>query len=298
MSFKLGKKKTRLPIRPTATRIVNELMQDVLVPSEFSRRTRNLELTCKAEEFRNILCFYFVILIDAISEEDNPGLKRLFATLAYISRMYYTNDDEYNEVSPTKRVKIIKQFMEKFVKIYGESYCTYNFHQFIHYEKYRQKGPFPDTSAIPFEGAFAETQKLYRSGTRSVEKQILTGQYTRHQNTHSCKKSLRVEPEGRKTKKVDDSWLYKFENHRYSFFLVRQREEDNVWVSEVDVETAIISGNDPLLQWGKIGVKKFWYAKTETKKENLHTFTGKAIVVATRCDKFIMSVSNNILHEK
>ena len=79
----------------TSTAQFNKLISSVKVPSEFSRRIRDLDFAVyKGEEFRNLILFLFPVVLECLEQEVKE--KRVWLLLAYIIRGTIIPEDEYS----------------------------------------------------------------------------------------------------------------------------------------------------------------------------------------------------------
>ena len=71
LTFAVGEKRpTKINRRLTPPSKYNELMKEIKCPKEFSRRSRCLDLSVmKGQELRNIILFYFPLIIASIDTE-------------------------------------------------------------------------------------------------------------------------------------------------------------------------------------------------------------------------------------
>jgi len=74
---------------------LNEKVWATRLPSDFSRRSRDVIPTYTAEEWRMLGIVLFPLVVEAISSEDK---KEIFLLLAYIMRAYISDDDTYKRL--------------------------------------------------------------------------------------------------------------------------------------------------------------------------------------------------------
>lgn len=99
-----------------SVKVVNSLLSRIKVPSEFSRRTRDLNFgNYKAEEYRNLIVFYF----EAIWHQMKPGSKedRFMTSYVYLSRLLLLPDDEAEQDKVLKRARTVAKESYKMFQV-------------------------------------------------------------------------------------------------------------------------------------------------------------------------------------
>ena len=137
------------------------------MPREFSRRCRTLDFSVlKAQEMRNIILFFYPIILQSIPNELNERkLWLLFSYCIRASVSTYFNEKEINNY--------MTQFYTLFEQTYGPQNCTYTVHVVCsHLAKIRNNKPLTCTSAFPFESFYSELRNSFVPGTISPLKQI------------------------------------------------------------------------------------------------------------------------------
>ena len=122
----------------------------IKVPRCFSRRTRSLDrANMKAEEWRNMIIFYFPALIKVLREV-NLEHKVLFYFVV-LFRMILLPTEEFKV--PNRTIDIWKRaFYKSYQRAMGEANCVFNVHIFgAHADQFRSKGPATETSCFYFE---------------------------------------------------------------------------------------------------------------------------------------------------
>ena len=203
---------------------LNNLLRWVKVPSEFSRRTRDLEKGYKAEELRNIGLLFFPLIFDT---QVDPLSQKVWAHFSYLMRLYYTTNEEFLNTTCSYRQDVAVKFINLYLKAFGKGAATYMMHLMLHLETIRKAGPFQKISAIPFESNFAVLRRSFCLGTLSIPKQILSSMYIRMNRVHACTKHLKLTTKS--TIKTDDRYLYSFDQTSkcYSFCKIKQKYDDN-----------------------------------------------------------------------
>ena len=201
--------------------------------------------------------------------------------------------------SVSSTIKLIRDVKQKYAKVFGEKFITYNFHHMLHLEKMRDHGPFGDISSIPFEAFFSTVTRSYRRGTPNIPLQAMQFVYTRLLRPHACRRSVSVKD--KVTSRSNDSLIYQFfpasKTHR--FYEVQEVLPDNqLRCFELQAfAEASVGGN--VREWHKVGVYTLAYSMPSNEITiPLEEVTGKAIMVQTNTlGKFIMTISPSILRE-
>ena len=177
LTFNVGESRKRITKRKLSNpEDFNKIMNEVKVPSEFSRRGRSMDFkVMKGEEFRNIVIYFFPIIVSCILGTTNDIIRerRIWLTFSYLIRAYVLPQNEYINVSQRVLQQCIQQFMKLFEDVYGSSNCSYNIHMMCHLQQVRRRGPLTETSTFKTESYYSEMRRSYQAGTMSTGKQIL-----------------------------------------------------------------------------------------------------------------------------
>ena len=117
--------KTYGEIRKASPGPITACIREMKVPSEFSRCTRSVSETLKAEELRNLSLFYFPAILDNLPDHH---VQTVWAYTAFVMRLYYSSDEEFDNIPKRDRNGFVKSLLSKFVSVFGERATTYNFH--------------------------------------------------------------------------------------------------------------------------------------------------------------------------
>ncbi len=296
------KKLLAATVLPARAGPVNACIKATKMPREFSRRSRPLQDGLKSEEFRNICLFLFPSVLDAVTDSKS---KKVFAYMAYVGRLYYNSQEEFENHDSERRRVVRVRFLELIQEAFGRDIMGYNFHLLTHLEMLRAHGPLPETSAIPFEGSYSPLRKAFAPGTAGIPAQIMRGLLLRLCKGHSCVKGLRVAPQSDSTRKRDDSLLYRYHatSSSYSFYRVVRVEANGDHVAHHVITDKTTFGvpqhPDHTLTWDKVGAYRFVsLSPLEPIAAPLSSFTGKAILVQVRSGKYILSIPSAVLREQ
>ena len=296
LTFNVGENRERVTKRKLSdASTYNRLIILVQVPREFNRRFRNLDFgVLKAQEFRNIILFFYPIVLSCIPDEFTKE-KKTWLQLTYIMRACILPNEEFEQI-PDHVIKTIStSFYKNFESLYGKKICSYSIHMIgNHILDIKGEEPLTSKSAFKYEDFYAEVRNLFQPGTIAPSKQILKDCYMkRYLENHNCEKSIFYDIE--KSGKENNSLVYIFdENKKYNFYNIIEKIDDNNFLC--NAQGRFIYKSDVLkdVDWEKVGVFKIGPYSNETftiKRKQIH---GKVLKV----DQFFITCPNNVLREK
>ena len=162
LCFNVGEKRPRLVKRKLSSPAkFNSAMSSVKVPHEFSRRGRNLDFSVlKAQEFRNIILFFFPFVISCFELEDKEI--SLWLYLAFAIRACVLPENEFQNVQKTHVKKVMQKFYILYEKLFGATNCSYNTHVLCsHLLDMRKTGSLTATSCFGFENFYSELRNSF-----------------------------------------------------------------------------------------------------------------------------------------
>lgn len=165
----------------------NVLMLTLKVPRESSRRARSLDFAVmKAQEFRNISIFFFIIILDCIEESAKD--RKLWLLYAFVIRACILPSKEFQQINLGDINMYCRQLYKLYEAPYGPHNGTYNTHVvFSHLLDMREQGPLTQTSAYSFENFYGEIRNSFVPGTISPLKQIMKKVFLKRKLiSHSC----------------------------------------------------------------------------------------------------------------
>ena len=293
LTFNVGEARQRNTTRKLSLASkFNDLMSGVKVFRESSRRVRTLDFAVmKAQEFRNIVLFFFIIVIDCI--EETAKERRLWLLLAYMIRMCVLPNEEYQTIDPDVLQYCSSHFYKLYEHLFHARNCSYNTHVVAsHIKSIRVHGPLTLTSAFGFESFYGEMRHAFVPGTLSPLKQILeTILLKRTISSHCCKPSIYYSPKD--TALESNSYVYTFHNQEYNFFKILSMENMNLECAKIGKYEANFP-ETPTLNWAKIGVFKAGGISDEIVTLSKEQLGGKVIKVK---DMFL-TCPINVLEEK
>lgn len=293
LTFNVGLVRSRITKRKlSSTKLFNELMSQTKSLYEFSRRSRDLDFSVyKAEEFLNLVLFYFPHVITCIEEDAKE--RELWLYLAFMIRACVIPDSEYFNLSSAHIVNSCNKFYKLYEKLFGATNCTYSTHVLCsHLLQIRQLGPLTETSAFKFESFYGEIRNSYVPGTPSTLKQIFENIILKRTlANHACEKSIYLS--NYDTALQCNSLVYTYENDNYKMFKVIDEDGDNVLCNQQG--TFVCEFNEtPELCWSSVGVFKKGAASKELLKVPHKSIAGKVLKVG----EFLITCPENVLKEK
>ena len=294
LTFNVGESRQRNTTRKLSLASdFNKLMAEILVVREFSRRARCLDFAVmKGQEFRNIILFFFVLVIQCIPPQYKKE-RRLWLLLAYMIRMCILPNNEYQNLDP----EVVKYCGSHFYKLYEHLFharnCTYNTHVVSsHMPEMRVHGPLTLTSAFGFESFYGELRHSFTPGTRSPLKQVFEKILMKRSIApHSCKQPIHYSPKD--TPMESNSLIYTFHDKKYNFFKIISMDDENMECLKVGkYETSF--PETPTLDWAAVGVFKAGGISDNIVTVCKENIAGKVIKVQ---DLFI-TCPINVLEEK
>lgn len=136
------------------------------IPKEFARRPREIEdfAQWKATELRQFLLYTGPVIL---KKELNSNMFFNFLTLHVAVRILCQKSTiEYIKYAD----KLLKHFVECFIKIYGPEFASHNIHGLLHItDCVKQFGPLDTFSAFPFENFMKELKSILRKSEKPLE---------------------------------------------------------------------------------------------------------------------------------
>ena len=236
LTFNVGEKRYRVTKRKRSNPdLYNEKIKLVDSPREFSRRCRYLDFSVfKAQDYRNLLLFFFPIVIECI-EIEFVKERKLWLSLVFIIRACILPNNEYENVQQRTIYAACELFYNLYEEVYGAKNCTYSIHIVgSHILKIRGNCPLTEKSAFMFESYFSEMKNLFQPGTQAPLKQILKNTIMKRQiEYHTCEKTIFYAPEKKKGQRVEsfqnkenNHTIYTYENNCHNFHNIVEVNND------------------------------------------------------------------------
>ena len=294
LSFSVGDSRKRITKRKLShPSHFNEIMRQTKVPAEFSRRGRSLDLhVMKGEEFRNVILFFFFIILDCIQSSNGFSERQLWLIFAFQIRSYVLPDCEYVKISQSELKFCLNRFCTLFEELFGQSNSSYNIHMMSHLNLVRERGPLTETSTFKNEGYYGEMRRSYAAGTASTGKQILQNAFIKRQLPHHrCQKKILFSDQD--TPKSSNSIIYIYSNAAYTFYKIKKILPSDSFLCTILGKRKYSPPETPKLNWSSVGVfRKAGLSDLDEiiYRKDIH---GKGIVV----QNMILTGPNNILRE-
>ena len=296
LTFNVGKNRIRVTKRRLSSpTLYNNLMRDVKVPREFSRRARQLDLSVlKAQEFRNILLFFFPIVLQCI--ETDALERNLWLFLVFMIRSCILPDDEYSLVDQNDILECSKSFYELFQQLFGVRNCSYSVHIIAsHLLNMRFSGPLTETSAFIFENFYGELRHSFVPGTKSPLKQMMQQILLKRSLTfHCCQNSIYLS--AKDTALESNSIVYIFHNGRHKMYKIISIDKD-----DKNHLNCVTFGCHPMyfteitgVSWSSIGIYKQGEIGIDPIDIRRKNVSGKVIQISD----LLITCPINILREK
>ena len=305
LCFKVGENRERVTKRKLSDpKLFNVQMETIQLPRESSRRCRNLDVgVMKASEYRNIILFFYPIVINCI-EETAEDERRVWLHLAFIIRACVIPNDEFRNVDQ----KLIESGSQKlyslFEKLYGPINCSYSIHVVLsHLLKIRGNNPLTFKSAFKFESFYGEMRHLFKPSTISPLKQILQNCYVKRMlEPHHCEKTLYLAPKkepkpGVKFNpgKESNHLVYVFNNNqKYEIYSIVKQIDQDTFKCNTQGKFKATFPLTPEYDWSKVGCFKIGPLSEEPVIIKRSQISGKVITV----DKYLITCPTNVLLEQ
>ena len=232
LCFKVGENRERITKRKLSNpTLFNEQIQSIQVARECSRRCRNLDVgVMKASEYRNILLFFFPIVINCI-EETAEEERELWLHLVFMIRSCVLPNNEFRNINSALIESACKNFYNLFEKLYGPTNCSYSIHVVpSHLLQIRGQMPLTYKSAFKFESFYGEMRHLFKPGTVSPLKQILQNCYAKRiLEHHVCEKTLYLAPQKKQKEgvklnpgKENNHLVYVYNENKYEMYSIKK----------------------------------------------------------------------------
>ena len=293
LTFSVGINRPRVTNRKlTPPSDFNALIANIKGPCEFSRRVRDLDFSVwKGQEFRNLVLFYFPVVLDCLPEKAKE--RRLWLLLAFMMRACVIPTPEFQQTNINDILYCSDQYYKLYEKLFGVLNCTYNTHiVFSHIMEIRTHGPLTLTSAFGFEQFYGEIRNSFTPGTVSTLKQIMEKVYLRRSlGQHTCKPKIVFKLNDTSLECNNLIYTFRFgEYHLYKIVHISETE-----FNCVKIKTANISFTGAAnLPWKKVGVFKLDSVTDEVVKIKPNVVAGKVVKV----NNVLLTCPINILDEK
>ena len=288
-----GEKKKRITKRKlSSTANFNRLMICTKVPREFSRRARKLDFAVfKGQEFRNLILFFFPLVLECIEPEAKEI--DLWLHLSYLFRASCISSEEFRNINLDVIHESCQIFYKTFEQLFGEQNCPYNLHVFItHLMEIRTHGPLTKTSAFKFESFYGEIRRSFVPGTSSPLKQIMKNIFLkRNLCKHHCENEIFIS--NYDTPLESNSIIYTYVRKKYKVYKISEIENNIITCHKIGQYPAIFK-QTPNIDWSTVGVFRKGGISSEVTQLSTSDICGKVLNVG----KYLITCPLNVLREK
>ena len=270
----------------------NTQMRGIKVPREFSRRSRSLDYSVmKGQEFRNIILFFFPIVLNCF--EHAAKERKLWLYLVYMIRSCILPDNEYASVG----TNVIQDCCNKFYKLYetlfGQKNCTYYTHVVAsHLLQMRTHGPLTFTSAFGFESFYGEMCHSFVPKTISPLKQIMQNiLLKRTLAPHCCTPPIHYSATN--TALENNNTIYTYLDNRHYIYQIDTIVNDTCYCKKIGQFQATFP-ELPAMSWNEIGIYRKGGVGNKLVPIKINTIAGKVLTV----QNLLITCPTNVLEEK
>lgn len=296
LTFNVGINRTRITKRKlSSTKKFNLLMSQTKSVFEFSRRSRDMDFSVfKAEEYRNIVLFFFPHVVACI--ENDAKERELWLYLAFMIRSCTIPDSEYFNINVNLIIMCCQKFYKLYEKLFGPVNCSYSIHVVCsHLIQLRLLGPLTETSAFKFESFYGEVRNSFHPGTPSTLKQIFeTIMLKRSLCTHKCERPIYLS--NYDTALECNSLVYTYNNDEIKMFKVLDVNDGDILCKEQGKFLCHFQETPDLSEaaWSSVGVFKKGPLSSEIVKIKHASVCGKVLKVG----QYLITCAENVLKEK
>ena len=249
----------RKALRDLVERRWNDIFTMTPVTSEIHRRTCQINPPdMKGSQWQVIDTFCLVSF--ALDLEGPEDVKILLLLFAFIIRVLYIEDEQFAEVETRLNLdRTFSHFYKLHGRVFGKHSLTFNMHSLYHALEYRRKkGPMWKYCTSRFESMYAKTKKCYWANAANVPKQLLTAYHAYQKQNHHCKLQRKLKFTQRKTKKVDDTFIY----HGGKFYYIEDLEDQRLTVKRL-CSYSLNTSKLVKLPWSLVGVQTVGFLSKE-----------------------------------
>ena len=299
LTFDVGEARSKTSKRKLSKpNTFNELIKKIQSLREFNRRCRNLDVgIIKAQEYRNYILFFFIIIIKCI-DDDFPKEKMIWLYLAFVIRACVIPNNEFDFIDVNDIKRACTKLYSLFEKCFGEKNCSYSIHVVVsHVLKIRGAKPLTARSAFRYESFYSEMKNLFEPGTTAPLKQILKNTMMKRKlEHHCCAKPIKYDcVKVPNTGLENNSMVYIFnEQNKYEFYNIIQINEDKTYQCTEQGRFEYVNDLTPEIDWSSVGFFRGGPSGREIKTFQKSQFHGKVIKV----ENTLITCPINVLQEQ
>ena len=292
VTFSVGENRQRNIKTPLSSPdTFNELMKDVKVFKESSRRIRKLDMSVmKAQELRNVILFFFPVICETLTDKES----KVWEMLAFMIRACVLPENEYENVNVNQIKFCQNNFYLLFEQLFGPKNCTYSIHIVAgHLSTIRESGPFTETSAFKFEAFYAELRQAFQAGTVSVLKQMFQNVILKRMlsTPHVCQEKIYYKEKD--TALECNSLVYVYKEKRHVIYKINSIDKDRFSCNQMGNHDVSLP-NTGMLNWSTVGVYRKGPLSHEEVIIDRKEIAGKVI----RVKQYLITCPVEVLREK
>ena len=301
LTYKVGENRERVTKRKLSDpKVFNDLIRFIQLAREFSRRCRNMDFgVMKASEFRNLILFFFPIVLEGIEDEFEDE-KKVWLHLVYMVRACVIPNNEFENVNKDLVQCACKIFYTLFEKCFGQKNCSYSIHVApSHLLQIRGDMPLTFRSAFKFESFFFEMRQLFHPGTVSPLKQILQNCFVKRLlENHHCEKTTYFcaeKPENKNSKENNHLvYIYNPVNHSTTMYSIVEIINDNEFRCNIQGKFRYETPIAPEYTWSTVGIYRIGPISNQIHVIKRSDISGKVLKV----QGLLITCPLNVLHEQ
>ena len=297
LTFKVGEPRPRVTKRKLSDpALFNEQIRNISLPGECSRRCRNLDFSVlKASEFRNLILFFFPIVVQIIGSEHSVE-QNIWLDLAFLVRACVLPDAEFNLIDKQLLNRICANYYKNYEKMYGHQNCTYSTHIVgSHLMQIRGPSPLNSRSAFKYESFYSEMKDLFCPGTPSPTKQILKNCYMKRQlENHRCQRKITYKSPPSKKTMENNSSIYVLAGSGHKLYNIVNVNEDNTFTCYEQGKFNATFNDTIKRNWCDVGVYKLGPIDNVPITIKKKDIAGKVLTV----NGYLITCPNHVLTEQ
>ena len=301
LTYKVGENRERITKRKLSDpKVFNDMIRLIQVAREFSRRCRNLDFgVMKASEFRNLLLFFFPIVLEGI-EDTFEDEKRVWLHLVFMIRACVIPNNEFDNVNKEHVQSACQLFYTLFEKCFGQLNCSYSIHVLpSHLLQIRGDMPLTYKSAFKFESFFSEMRHLFHPGTLSPLKQILQNCFMKRLlENHHCEKNTYYCAEKQNSDSYRENnhtvYIYNPEENSTKIYSIIEIVSDNEFRCNIQGKFQFKTPLAPDYDWSTVGVFRMGPISEVIHVIKKSDICGKVLKV----QGLLITCPLNVLHEQ
>ena len=296
LTFQVGEVRSRVTKRKlTSPSVFNELIADIKVTKECSRRIRDLDFSVyKAQEFRNLGIYFFPVIIQCLESTDKEI--QLWLYLGYMLRASILPNTEYDSNIHEPNIAMsMDKFYSLYERLFGVVNCTYSIHVVCsHLLAMRDENPLTSSSAFSFENFYGQLRRCFVPGTSSTLKQIFKKSMMKNiLSKHTCESPITITTH--ESALECNNMIYTFKDKKYCIYkVVDINNELSKLTCKRQGKYPAKFPTSPMMNWEEVGVFEKGGIMDEVVTVDMSEVSGKVLKVK----QYLVTCPNNVLREK